>query len=181
MEFSRIMNSAPRSKWLSRISLLAIFALVILFIPGTARADTQTTFNVSGTLGTAGPLTGSFTIDFGASSDSLVSSTLNVGSNVFSCPGATGAFCTLYTGVADAINVGNTAGFIQLDWAPGSLTPGSTGFPLTYGYLSLNGQRYLLTGGTSAAVTPEPATWLLIITGGGLLGFLGLRRRAVVV
>lgn len=179
MEFSRNMDGAPRNKWVSRISILAILALVVLFIPGTARADSQTTFDVTGTLGTAGPLTGSFTIDFGASSDSLISSTLNVGSNMFSCPGATGAFCTLYTGVADAINVGNSAGFIQLDWAPTSLTPGSTGFPLTYGYLSLNGQQYLLSGGTTTAVTPEPATWLLIITGAGLLGFLGLRRRAV--
>ncbi|MGH9699139.1 MAG: PEP-CTERM sorting domain-containing protein [Candidatus Acidiferrales bacterium] len=160
--------------------MLAIFALVVLFVPGTAKADSQTTFDVTGTLGTAGALTGSFTIDFGTSSDSLVSSTLNVGSDTFSCPGATGAFCTLYTGVADAINVGNSAGFIQLDWAPGSLTSGSTGFPLTYGYLKINGVSYLLnSGGFTTAVTPEPATWLLIITGAGLLGFLGLRRRAV--
>lgn len=181
MEFSRIMNSAPRSKWLSRISLLAIFALVILFIPGTARADTQTTFNVSGTLGTAGPLTGSFTIDFGASSDSLVSSTLNVGSNVFSCPGATGAFCTLYTGPTDGINVGNTGSYVQLLWSSTGFSSSTTGFIFSSGYLQFGGQRFALSGGTSAAVTPEPATWLLIITGGGLLGFLGLRRRAVVV
>lgn len=162
-----------------RISLLAIFALVVLFIPGTAKADTQTTFDVSGTLGSAGALTGSFTIDFGASSDTLVSSTLDLGSSVFSCPGATGAFCTLYFGTRDAINVGNGAGYIQLDWAPGSLTPGSTGFPLNYGYLLINGQQTLLTNGSATAVTPEPATGLLFLTGAGLLGFLGLRRRAV--
>lgn len=179
MKFSQNMDAAPRNKWLSHIAMLAILALVVLFVPGTAKADSQTTFDVTGTLGTAGALTGSFTIDFGASSDSLVSSTLNVGADTFSCPGATGAFCTLYTGVSDAINVGSSAGFIQLDWAPGSLTPGSTGFTLTNGYLSINGVTYALTGGTSTAVTPEPATWLLIITGAGLLGFLGLRRSVV--
>lgn len=179
MEFSRNKNSAPRSKWLSRISFLAIFALVVLFIPGTAKADSQTTFDVTGTLGTAGPLTGSFTIDFGATSDTLISSTLNVGSNMFSCPGATGAFCTLYTGPTDGINVGSTGSYVQLLWSSTGFSSSSTDISFSSGYLQFDGVRYVLTGGTAAAVTPEPATWLLIITGAGLLGFLGVRRRAI--
>ncbi len=179
MEFSRNSNSAARGKWLTRISLLAIFALVVLFIPGTAKADTQTTFDVSGTLGSAGALTGSFTIDFGASSDTLVSSTLNVGSDMFSCPGATGAFCTLYTGPIDGINVGNTGSYVQLLWSSTGFSSSSTGITFSSGYLQFDGQRYALTGGSAAAVTPEPATGLLFLTGAGLLGFLGLRRRTV--
>lgn len=179
MEFSRNMDAAPRSKWLSRISMLAILALVVLFVPGTAKADSQTTFDVTGTLGTAGALTGSFTIDFGASSASLVSSTLNVGSNMFSCPGATGAYCTLYTGPTDGINVGGPGSYVQLLWSSTGFSSSSTGFSITSGYLQFDGIRYSLTGGSTTAVTPEPATWLLLLTGAGLLGFLGLRRSVV--
>ncbi|MGH9758979.1 MAG: PEP-CTERM sorting domain-containing protein [Candidatus Acidiferrales bacterium] len=173
------MNSASRSKWLSRILVLAIFALVVLFVPGTAKADSQVTYNVSGSLGTAGTLSGSFTLDFGASSTTLVSSILNVGSDSFSCPGATGAFCTFYTGPIDGINIGSTGSYVQLLWSSTGFSSSTTGFSMSSGYLQFGGQRYALTGGSAAAVTPEPATWLLMLTGAGLLGFLGLRRRAV--
>lgn len=169
------------------VRLLCAGLLAALFLlPATALADSNTTYDVTGTFSNGVTITSgsSFTLETSGSTTQLFDATIDTSAGDFSCTTSsphtsTCSFYTLTNGI-DYINVPDGSGYISLRWLASNLT----GFPPT---LPLNLSSYIysngppatasyLTAGSGSLATPEPGTFLLMLSGIGGLFFLNWRR-----
>jgi PEP-CTERM motif len=168
---------------LVRVFALALLVSAFAMLANVAYADSNNTYQISGSLASGGTFSG--TVDFSYSSKTgqtvITNSNFTVDGTSFSCNGLTGGnqclvfdpFGTDYFQVLS----GNT--LVVLDWSAFNL---AGTFPSTInfngGYVALLGVKQLdtITGGTGSYVaTPEPSA--LFLLGAGLLALIALSRR----
>lgn len=166
-----------------RLLCSALFAAALFLLPATARADSGSTYDLTGTFGSgSGAITidsgSSFTIDGGA----LAGANIVTTDGTFNCPAdATSTTCTLYmVGGNDEFGINNGTNYLVIAFPESDL--GSVGpFDLTTGtggsYIeNVSAKAYTdLTSGTAMS-TPEPGTLLLMLSGIAVLFFFGMRR-----
>jgi hypothetical protein len=172
-----------RTALLVRVFALAVLASAFAMLPNVVYADSNNTYQISGTLASGGTFSGTLDYSYNSATGQTVitNSNFTADGTKFSCSGLTGGNQCL---VFDPFGVdyfqvlsGNT--LIVLDWSAFNLT-GT--FPSTInfvgGYVELLGVKQLdtITGGTGSYVTtPEPNA--LFLLGAGLLGLIVLSRR----
>jgi hypothetical protein len=111
----------------SKLASFGAALVLVLALAGAAKADTVTTYDVSGTLASGGTLSGSFTVDYNPASNGFNPVTaVNItadGVNFTGCPGPYSNYCNVYTdlqgGAADGFDVSSPAGFplLELSWS----------------------------------------------------------------
>jgi hypothetical protein len=114
-----------------RVSLGAALVLV-LALAGAVKADTVTTYDVTGTFASGGTLSGTFTVDynpasFGVNPITAVNLTAD-GVTFTNCPGAMSNYCNVYTnlegGTADGFQLASPSGYplLELTWGAVNLS-----------------------------------------------------------
>lgn len=160
----------------------ALFAAALFLLPATARADSGGTYDLTGTFSNGVTINNGSTFSYSGTSLAGASITTSTDGS-FDCPAdATGNTCTLYvlSNGTDEFGINNGSYYLVLVFPTSDL--GTLGpFDLTAGssYIrndATGSTAYFLSSGTAALVTPEPATWLLMLSGLAGLFFLGLRR-----
>lgn len=158
-----------------------LMASALLVLPGTAHANSNSdTYDLSGTFNNGATIQSgsSFTLTNG----SLNGVTIDTSVGDFSCAGVTPSnVCTFYAlgnGV-DEFNVSNGTYYLSIQFLASNLTGFPSNLPLSTGSfleLSATDTYSALTSGSGTLVTPEPGTFVLLLSGIAGLFFLGLRR-----
>jgi hypothetical protein len=165
-----------------KLLCFALFAAALFLLPATARADSGGTYDLTGTFGSG---SGSVTINSGSSftysGTSMSGTSITTSTDgTFDCPAdATPGTCTLYTvGTNDEFGINNGTYYLVIAF-PGSDLGMAGPFNLTTGMSYIKndstGALTFLTSGTAMS-TPEPGTWLLMLSGIAGLFFFSLRR-----
>jgi PEP-CTERM motif len=170
-------------KLVTRISMLTLLALATIFV-SAAKADTVTTYDVTGTFASGGTLSGTFTLD----NLTVYSANIVADGQTLTCTGGSPCY-TSTSGSYDVLNIPTGSyPFVQLDWLPFNYSAPPTTFALsTTSYCESCGTSsyvdYLTIGsaftpGSGPTPTPEPSSVLLMVSGLVGLAFLATRRRA---
>ena len=181
------MNARTRNRIRSaalRVSLAAAIACGMLLIPTAALADSNQTYNVTGTLASGGTITGTVTIDFTTGVVTTGPGGITVDGTTFICPGNGG--CALVASVAGTDGfamVNNSQTYVFIDWnalAPGA-PPNSITLNSGWTYCKncggATGYDDAISGIATAVATPEAPEALLLLAGLGALGILAMYRR----
>jgi hypothetical protein len=176
--WNRIRSAAIRG------SLAAAIACGMLLIPTATLADSNQTYNVTGTLASGGTITGTVTIDFTTGVVTTGPGGMTVDGMTFTCPGNGGcALVASVPGTEGFVIVDNSQTYVFIDWndlAPGTVPPS---IPLNSGSTyckncgGMTGFDKATSGIALAVATPEPPEALLLLAGLGALGFLLVYRR----
>jgi hypothetical protein len=181
--FSDVPRTTKKVPWLACMSLLAA---ALFLLPATARADSNTTYDVTGSFSNGVTITSgsSFTLTTSGSTTQLYSATIDTSAGDFTCTPSSPhtSTCTFYelSNGVDAINIPDGSGFVQLDWLQSNFIGFPPTFPLSLGSYILNDgppetQSYM-TAGSATLATPEPGTIFLLFSGIGVLYLFGFRR-----
>ena len=100
-------------KLVTRISMLTLLALATMFV-STAKADTVTTYDVTGTFASGGTLSGTFTLD----NLTVYSANIVADGQTLTCTGGSPCY-TSTSGSFDTLDIPTGSyPFLQLDWLP---------------------------------------------------------------
>ena len=185
------MNSLNSRSWnrlvtvATRVFLAASAACLMLLIPATARADSNQTYNVTGTLASGQAVTGTLTVDFTTGMVTTGPGGITVGSETFSCPGAGGCAITNSIPGTDVFAIYNsTHDYVAFNFndLTGSLPPSSFLINSNYSYCQdcgvVTGNSYFTSITMTPVNAPEPPEGLLLLAGLGALGaFVVVRRK----
>jgi hypothetical protein len=167
--------SCSKTGLLLRISILALFAVAIVLLPATLRADTVTyILSPTDTLADGSSITGSFTVNFVTQT---VNGTIVADGLTFTCSNCGLISPGGITSQEGFVALGPGGDTVTLSWAKVPADANPTFFNTDSnctGCLGTGKVDYLSAG--DFANTPEPATWLLLISGLAVLPFI--RRRA---
>lgn len=172
-------SKAQFSGLYSRLSLLAVFALAMAFLPGAAHADTLDTYTLAGTFNSGGTLSGTITFDWNGFSAVVKSATVVADGHTYTCsaasPCSVGNFFT--TDYIDIQGHSNDLllnfGAINFSHPPATFTLYSSS--VCNDCLSRDHDDYLASGLATdppTSPTPEPPDALLF--GAGLIGIAAM-------
>jgi hypothetical protein len=162
-----------------KLLCFALFAAALFLLPATARADSGGTYDLTGTFNNGVTINSgsSFTVTGGVLTGASITTSTD---GTFTCPAIqTNNTCTLYgNGTIDDFSINNGSYYLVIAFPTSDL--GAVGpFDLTAGmsYIKTDptGPDSLLSSGTAMS-TPEPGTWLLMLSGIAGLFFFSLRR-----
>jgi hypothetical protein len=177
---SQLNSTSDRAKSnSSRLIVLALFALAFLFAPVAAHADSNASYAISGTTDSGGTFSGTLNFDDTSSGVQITGSSFTIDGQTFACNGQSSNTCTVYDpfGV-DYFQVQSGGSLVVLEWNSFNFDNPPPSFSFIGGYClncSFLGNDYIAGG--SATPTPEPASWLLLLTGFAALAFFTRRRR----
>jgi len=187
------MNSLNSRSWnrlvtvATRVFLAASAACLMLLIPATARADSNQTYNVTGTLqSSSGPITvsGTLTIDFTTDKVTTGPGGITVGADTFSCPGNGG--CTVINSIPgdDVFSLVGTGDYVAfvLNAPSGGLNASNFSIIVNSSYCQncdgVSGNNFFTSLTMTPVNAPEPPEGLLLLAGLGALGaFVVVRRK----
>lgn len=184
--FTKSAQSVGRKS--GRLLCFGLFAAALFLLPATAQANSGSTYDISGTFNNGVTINNGST--FTVSGNTLTGASINTSTDgSFNCPAdATGNTCVLYTlsNGTDEFGINNGTDYLVLVFptsdlgtlGPFALVAGGSPNPVTFIETdSLGSSSYsALASGTATLVTPEPATWLLMLSGIGMLFFFSRRR-----
>ncbi len=176
------INVAKRHVRAIRVMVFVLLAAVIVLAPGIARADNCSidkcvTYDVTGTFTDGGSLSGTFVLD--ESNGTIASSTFLADGTSYSSgqyyiyqfPAVTGP---------DVFNAFSAAGTeLAVEFGPFTLASVPQSFSLSGSshVVSASGAWMYLDPGAGAVAAPEPASWLLLLTGSLAIGLLHIGGR----
>jgi hypothetical protein len=171
-----------RTATLVKVFAMALLASAIVLLPTVAHADSNSAYQVSGTMASGGTFSGTLDFHYNSltSQTSLINSNLTVDGISYTCNGATGNQCVVFDpSGTDYFEVENGNNLVLLKWTP--FNP-SGPYPSTLnfvgGYVQIVNVKTTDTvlGGTGKYVAaPEPSALLML--GAGLLGLLAMYSR----
>lgn len=176
-------QTARRFRGLSRLLAIAALAIACAGLASSAKADSNTAYDFSGTLSNGNTFSG--TLDFDTNSSgvtTLVNTDFTFAGVDFTCNGADSNTCTVQnSGFAQYFQSLSGASLVVLTWAPIDFSNPPATFNFNGGYCMncIAGGMVFVTGGTASAV-PEPSTWALLAFGIFFLAFLFRPRRSAI-
>ncbi len=165
----------------ARVFAFAAIAALFLLLPARAHADSNTTYDFSGTLSNGTTFSGVLDFDTNSSGvTTLVNSNFNIGGISFSCNGASSNTCIVQNaGFSEYFQALSGGSLVVLSWAPFNFLNPPANFSFNGGYcLNCSGGGIFIVTGGSATATPEPATWLLLAFGIFAVAILARRKSA---
>jgi PEP-CTERM motif len=171
--------SARFSTSIYRLSALAALAALFMLLPSAAHADSNTSYDFSGTLANGSAFSG--TLDFdtnGSGLTTLVNSNFTIGGTSFSCNGASSNNCTVENaGFAQYFTALSGSSLVLLSWSPINFLNPPSSFNFNGGYcMNCASGIFTLVYNGNAVAAPEPATWLMLAIGLIMIAFFGRRR-----
>jgi hypothetical protein len=165
----------------ARVFAFAAIAALFLLLPARAHADSNTTYDFSGTLSNGSSFSGVLDFDTNASGvTTLVNSNFTVGGVSFSCNGASSNTCIVENaGSSDYFQALSGGSLVVLSWAPFNFLNPPANFSFNGGYcMNCSGGGIFIVTGGGATAAPEPATWLLLAFGLFAVAILFKRKSA---
>jgi hypothetical protein len=169
------------AKLLARLLAFAAVAAIFAFAPSAARADSNTTYNLAGTMSNGSTFTGTLDFDTAGGVTTLVDTTISLAGLTFTCDGASSNTCLVQnSGFSQYFQTLNGSALFLLSWNPINFNnpPSTLTFNGGYCMNCASGTVLLVTGGT-ATVAPEPEAWMLLAA--GLVSLLAITRRKRIV
>ena len=167
-------NPSRRRTLLTRGLIFAALAVLLAVLPAVAHADSNTTYDISGTLSNGSSFSG--VLDFDTNSGgvtTLVNSTLTMGGITFTCNGASSNTCTVEdAGIFQYFQALSGSSLLVLTWNPINFLNPPANFSFNGGYC-MNcsaGGTYTVTGGGGVAA-PEPSALAFLVIGLFALAF----------
>jgi hypothetical protein len=162
-------------KIFTRGLIFAALAALLAFVPSAARADSNTTYDISGTLSNGSMFSGSLDFDTNSSGDTaIVNSTFTVGGIAFTCDGLSSNTCNVVDTPSFAYFQALSGGsLVVLTWSPINFLNPPANFNFTGGYC-MNcsaGGTFTITGGSGVAA-PEPSALAFLVIGLFVVAFL---------
>ncbi len=180
-------NTATRTHSRSAVTRGLIFAaLAALFalLPSAVRADSNTSYDISGTLANGSTFSGVLDFDTNNSGvTTLVNSTFTVGGVAFTCNGASSNNCVVENnGPLQYFQDLSGGSLVVIFWNAVSFPNPPAGLTFDGGYCMNCGASGLIniTGGTGVAA-PEPSTLAFLVLGLFLAGVIAHTKKAGVV
>lgn len=184
---SQLTGTSNHSRKESLLRLFAgmLLAAAFVLLPTTARADSTSTYQFSGTLASSGTYSGTIEFDHSTSTGltTLINSSFTADGVSFTCNGLTGGNqCLVFDPFGtDYFEVVSGSSLFLIEWPQFNLA-GTYPSTITFigGYCrscsGVGSDNIVMNGGTATYVaTPENSTILLF--GVGLLGLVLLSRR----
>jgi PEP-CTERM motif len=172
-----------------KLLCFALFAAALFLLPATARADSGGTYDVTGTFDNGVTINSgsSFTVTGGLLTGASITTSSD---GTFSCPADAPigiGTCTLYNSMPNMTSyfgINNGSYYLVLVFptsdlgtvGPFSLVAGGSPLPVSYIETDSVGSSYSALASGTAMSTPEPGTWLLMLSGIAGLFFFSLRR-----
>jgi hypothetical protein len=170
-----ISTPARRRSSFTRGLIFAALATLFAFLPAAARADSNTTYDVSGTLADGSGFSGVLNFDTNSGGvTTLVDSTITMGGITFSCDGASSNDCIVQNaGALQYFQAQNGFSLVLIYWNAVTFPNPPAGITFDGGYcMNCSAPGMInITGGTGVAA-PEPSALALLIMGLFIAGFL---------
>jgi hypothetical protein len=152
-------------------ALAALFAL----LPTVARADSNTTYDISGTMSDGSSFSGVLDFDTNSSGvTTIVNSTFTIGGMTFTCDGASSNNCIVQNaGIFQYFQDLNGPSLVVLMWNPINFLNPPANFSFNGGYCmgcSAGGMINVTNG--SGVAAPEPSGLALLVIGLFALAFI---------
>jgi hypothetical protein len=176
-------TSSRRRKAITRGLIFAAIAALFALLPNVARADSNTTYDISGTLSNGSSFSGVLDFDTNSSGvTTLVNTTFTIGGVAFTCNGASSNNCIVENiGSLQYFTALNGSSLVLLNWNAINFPNTVPSFTFTGGYCmscGAGGTGTLMVTGGGGVPAPEPSTTLLLVAGLFALGFLAHTRSA---
>jgi hypothetical protein len=168
-------TQSRRRSAFTRGLILTALAAVFALVPSAVRADSNTTYDISGTLSNGSSFNGVLDFDTNSSGvTTLVDTTFTIGGITFTCNGASSNTCLVQNaGFAQYFQALNGGSLVVLYWNPINFLNPPSNFTFTGGYCMTcsAGGTYSVTGG-SGVTAPEPSALAFLVIGLFAVAFL---------
>jgi hypothetical protein len=155
--------------------ILAAVAALLAVLPTVAHADSNTTYDISGTLSNGSTFSGVLDFDTNSSGvTTIVNSTFTIGGITFTCNGASSNTCIvqdpIFSQYFQALSGGS---LVVLTWNPINFLNPPSNFSFNGGYCinCAAGGTFTVTGGSGVAA-PEPSALAFLVIGLFVVAFL---------
>jgi hypothetical protein len=176
-------QTTHRFSALSRLLAIAALTISCATLASSAKADSNTAYNFSGTLSNNDTFSGTLNFDTNSSGvTTLVDTNFTFAGVDFTCDGADSNTCTVQnSGFAQYFQSLSGTSLVVLTWAPIDFSNPPATFSFNGGYCMncIAGNMVFVTSGSASAV-PEPSTWALLALGLFFVAFLFRPRRSTI-
>lgn len=171
---------ARSRKNFTRGLIFATLVALLAILPAAARADSNTTYDISGTLSNGSSFSGVLDFDTNSSGvTTLVNSAFTIGGINFTCNGASSNTCIVQDpGLYQYFQALSGTSLVVLTWNPINFLNPPPNFSFNGGYCmncSVTG-LITVTGGSGVAA-PEPSAFAMLLL--GLVAFSFLARASI--
>ena len=164
----------------ARLLPIAAVAAIFALAPSAAHADSNTTYNLAGTMSNGSTFIGTLDFDTTGGVTTIVDTTVHLAGLTFACDGASSNTCTVQnSGFSQYFQTLDGNALFLLSWNSINFNNPPSTLTFNAGYcMNCAGTVLIVTGGT-ATVAPEPETLMLLAA--GLVALIGTARRKRII